>query len=555
MKTMFRKIGLAVLLVLLVFLLSACGTDRQYAAFLNVGTTSKVISLDTTRADDSTSGSVIRSCIEGLMRESGTGTPEPGMAESYECTDDGLVYTFHLREAYWSNGSPVTARDFVYAWRRMVSSNAPYTSMFTNIARIRNAKQISMGDEDGKKLPAEALGVSALDDRTLRVELEAPVPYFIDLVSCWPFAPLNEAYYASLNDGMYGTSEHTFLSNGPFLLAEYIPGTYTVTLVRNPGYWDADTVTLPGIRIQTMNSPDIELEAYRKGLVDIIGLPGSQANQAKNDARLVNEIKDFYPGALTYIVCQVEDEQLCNTQLRRAISYALNRESIVDTALFGKGEPAHNAAGKHYAFHRVTGVDFAEPESDYLAFCDDNAEKALACLEQAKKELGKDALEIELMYGNQAGTKGLANIALMIKEQVEKTLPGVTIRLLPVSRAEVKVQLARHNFQLALNGRNPDYADPATMLSFWKTGAGFNYGKWSDATYDAILDECASGALATDYEKRWEKLKEAEMIILDQAAMIPVNYQVDAMLISHRVTGYQCYMGKPNYMFVHKEAE
>lgn len=555
MKTLFRKIGLAALLGLTVVLLSGCGTDRQYAAYLNIGTTSKVVSLDTARADDCTSGSVIRGCIEGLMRESGTGTPEPGMAESYECSDDGLVYTFHLREAYWSNGTPVTAHDFVYAWRRMVTSNAPYTSMFTNIARVKNAKEISMGDAEGKRLPAEALDVRATDDRTLRVGLEAPVPYFIDLMCCWPFAPLNEAFYQSLDDGMYGTSGETFLSNGPFLLEEYIPGTYTVTLVRNPDYWDADTVTLPGIRIQTMNSPDIELEAYRKGLVDIIGLPGSQANQAKNDERLSAEIHQFYPGAMTYIVCQVEDGQLCNVQLRKAISYALNRESIVNTALFGNGEPAYNAASKHYAFHRVTGVDFAEPESDYRTFCADDPERARACLEQAKKELGKDTFEIELMYGNQAGTKGLANVALVVKEQVEKTLPGVTIKLLPVSRAEVKVQLSRHNFQLALNARNPDYADPVTMLSFWKTGAGFNFGKWSNAAYDGILDECAGGALATDYEKRWQKLKEAEMIVLDQAAMIPVNRQVETMLISRRVTGYQCYMGKPNYMFVHKEAE
>ena len=227
------KKALSMLLVMVMTLACLSGAAMADSdKYLGVMLSTNVMSLDTNLATDGESFEVIADCIDGLMQMDATGASIPALAESYDMSEDGLTYTFHLRDAKWSNGTPVTASDFVFAWRRICKEAGEYAYMFgSSVGCVKGAQDII----DGKAEP-DTLAVSAPDDKTLVVELESPVSFFASLMYFPTFYPINEAFYSSLEEGTYGTSPETFLSNGAFVLESYIPGTASLTVKKNPDY-------------------------------------------------------------------------------------------------------------------------------------------------------------------------------------------------------------------------------------------------------------------------------------------------------------------------------
>ena len=244
-----------------------------------------VMSLDTDLATDGDSFEVIADCIDGLMQMDTDGAAIPAIAESYDVSDDGCTYTFHLRDAKWSNGDPVTAGDFVFAWQRICKNAGEYAYMMDEIANIKGAAAIIADGAD----PA-TLAVTAQDDKTLVVELEVPVSFFPSLMYFPTFYPINEKFYNSLEDGTYGTSPETFLSNGAFLLDSYTPGTASLSLKKNPDYWDADRIKLNGINYQVVGSSDNALTAFKNGTLDVVMVSGNQVSAAENDSSLSSNL-------------------------------------------------------------------------------------------------------------------------------------------------------------------------------------------------------------------------------------------------------------------------
>ena len=255
---------------------------------INVMLSTNVMSLDTNYATDGESFEVIADCIDGLTQMDENGSAVPAVAESWDVSDDGLTYTFYLREdAVWSNGTAVTANDFVFAWQLGCVENEEYGYMFYDIAQIVNAAEIAAGEMD-----ASELGVTAIDDYTLQVELLSPVSYFESLMYFPTFYPINQEFYESLDEGTYGTSPSTFLSNGAFVLTDYLPGTSSLSLEKNETYYDADVVQLDGINYQVVGSSDNALTAFKSGTLDLVTISGDQVVSAEDDETLSSQLEE-----------------------------------------------------------------------------------------------------------------------------------------------------------------------------------------------------------------------------------------------------------------------
>ena len=230
-------------------MLAACGGgsgnggDAADGKSIGVMLYTNVMSLDTNLATDGDSFEVIADCIDGLTQMDADGAAIPALAEEITPSEDGTTYTFKLRDAKWSNGTPVTANDFVFAWRRICQEAGEYAYMMDEIANIKGAAAIIAGEESD----LTTLAVNAVDDKTLEVQLEVPVPFFESLMYFPTFYPINAEFYTGLADGTYGTSPDTFLSCGAFTLTDYTPGTASLTVTKTPDYWDAGNSSLDSI--------------------------------------------------------------------------------------------------------------------------------------------------------------------------------------------------------------------------------------------------------------------------------------------------------------------
>ena len=246
---------------------------------LNIMLETEVQSLDPQVATDGTSFEVIADYTDGLMQMDADGAAVPAIAETYDISEDGKTYTFHLRDAKWSNGEAVTAADFVFGWQRAVdpATASEYSYMLSDIGQVVNAAEIIAGEK-----PVTDLGVTAVDDKTLEVQLNVPVSYFLSLMYFPTFYPVNEAFYNTCKD-TFGTSPDTVLSNGAFKLTDYQPAATAFTLEKNPDYYDAGKIALDGLAYQVIKDSQQALMSYQTGALDMTLLNGEQVDQVKDD--------------------------------------------------------------------------------------------------------------------------------------------------------------------------------------------------------------------------------------------------------------------------------
>ena len=542
-----KKMVALFLAAMMLLCLAACGSSGSGSAdgsaesagspkILGVMLGTNVMSLDTDLATDGDSFEVIADCIDGLMQMDADGAAVPAIAESFELSEDGCTYTFKLRDAKWSNGDPVTAGDFVFAWRRICKNAGEYAYMMDEIANIKGAAAI-IGDVAD---PA-TLGVSAPDDKTLVVELDVPVSFFPSLMYFPTFYPINEKFYSGLEDGTYGTSPDTFLSNGAFLLDSYTPGTASLSLKKNPDYWDAGRIKLDGINYQVVGSSDNALTAFKNNTLNVVMISGNQVSAAKDDADLSKVLKVTGAGYMWYLSFSQTEKNaqggmLANANLRLAISNAIDRESLVDNYVMDGSLATFTAVPPQFAASASTGEDFSADQSmfaDYIGF---NPDKAAFYFDQAKAELGVDSFTFTMIYGNNEGDE-VAKVAQAIKAQVEEVLPGVTINLQPMTKAERLDKMQNDNYDIALTRWGPDYADPMTYLGMWITNNSNNYGFWSNPAYDQLIADCTTGSFITDYDARWAAMYEAEALVMQEAVIAPLYTKANANLISDGVSG------------------
>lgn len=502
-------------------------TGTVSSSDLKVMLETPVMSLDPQQATDGTSFEVMANYTDGLTQMDDSGAAVAAVAESWETSDDGLTWTFHLRkDAKWSNGTPVTAKDFVFGWQRAVDPDvaSEYAYMLSDIGQIKNAAEIIGGTKDKSEL-----GVTAVDDNTLQVELNAPVSYFLSLMYFPTFYPVNEEFFNTCPD-TYGTSPETTLSNGAFVLDSYEPAATEIHLTKNADYFDADNIKLAGIDYQVIQDSQQSLLSYQSGDLDMTLLNGDQVDQVKDDPAF----KAVGAGYLWYVTPNISAvPELANDNIRKALTFAIDRTAICEDVLKDGSKPTYTAVPMDFAAG-PDGSDFSADQTKFQDVCADDTAKAAEYWQKGLDELGITSLTLDMKVDADDAPQ---KVATVLQEQWQTALPGLTVTLTVEPKKQRVQDLQDGNYQLGLTRWGPDYADPMTYLGMWTTGCSNNYGLWSSTDYDDIIAKCTTGELATDAEGRWAAMYDAEKIVMDESVILPLYTQCNAEMVSTNVTG------------------
>lgn len=515
---MKKKFGVLVLVAGL--LLAACSGGKEandsadekkgsaQAQVITVASGGELSTLDSAHYTDVYSSDMIGQVVEGLYRMDKNHDPELGIAESEPTvSDDGLVYTFKLKDTSWTNGDPVVAGDFVYAFKNVVdpaygSSSSNQMDVFKNGRKIREG-QASLDD----------FGVKALDDKTLELTLEYPIPYLSQVLVGTPFMPKNEKFAEEKGEA-YGTSTDDFVGNGPFVISGWDGNTETWELKKNEDYWDQENVKLDTINVQVIKEIGTGTNLFDAGDLDYTVLADTYALQYKDSPQA-----NFVPKAMVgYLSPNHKREVTGNVNVRKAILQAIDKETFAKDILGDGSTTINGFVPKDFAKDPETGEDFRKESGDYLPFDLAAAQKSW---ETAKKELGKDEIELELLSADTALAKKTIEY---VQGQLQQNLPGLTIKLKSIPlQNRLDLQTAG-DFDLVFGTWTPDYADPINFLEFYDSKSGLNTAGYNNPEYDAGLND-ARITLANEPKQRWDKMIDLEEILIEKDAAVLPLYQ------------------------------
>ncbi|WP_430789397.1 peptide ABC transporter substrate-binding protein [Virgibacillus flavescens] len=502
---------------------SDSGSEGKAEQTLNLTNGDTIPSMDSSLAADEYGFQFLGATTEGLYRLGKDAEIVDGIATEHKVSEDALTWTFTLREdAVWSNGAPVTAHDFVYAWRRAInpetgSEYGPY--MMNGV--IKNATAIS-----NSELPVEDLGIKAKDDYTVVVTLEKPIPYFESLTTFGTFLPLNQKFVESKGDE-YATSSENLLSNGPFKLMDWDSTTSSWNLVKNEDYWDAETVSLEKITFDVVKDPQVAVDLYEKGRVDRAGLSADLVDRyaSNEDYKVTPETSVFY-----FKFNQTTSEALANKNIRKAISRAFNKQALVDEILNNGSIVANGLVPKEFVSMPEGGEDFREVSGDLVTY---DVEKAKKLWEKGLEEIGKETVELEFLAGDGETSK---NMNEYLANQLETNLEGLTINLKQVPFEQRLTLSENMNYDLQFYGWGPDYLDPYTFLNMYITDSQYNKMGYSNPKYDELMKKSATDYVL-DPVKRYNAFLEAEKILFEDAAIAPIYQSARAQLVKPYVEG------------------
>ncbi|RAI82139.1 peptide ABC transporter substrate-binding protein [Macrococcoides goetzii] len=495
--------------------------DSKGKQVLNLVTSSDIPSMNSALATDMVSFQMYENVMEGLYRLDKDTKPVPALAEGDpKETNGGKTWTIKLRkDAKWSNGDPVTANDFVYAWRNVVDPKTASEYAFI-MYDIENAQEINKGE----KKPEE-LGVKAIDDNTLEIKLKNNQPYFKGLLAFGTFMPKNEKFAKKLGD-KYGIDAKSTLYNGPFKMAEW-KTEESVKLVKNDKYWDKDKVKLDEINYKVIKDAQTGLNLYETGKVDSVGVSAENVDKYKSNKDFKTELS----AAQSFFRISYKGnhkKELSNKDLRLALAKSIDKDKYVKNNL-NNGSVASNQLTPKDVYKGPDGSDFSEiAGGENLKF---DRESAKEDWKKAKAALGVDKLELELLTVDIDTAKKDAEY---FKEQLESNLDGLTIKI-KQQPFKQKLDLEKKGqYDISYGNWFPDYADPMTFLDLFlstETNTGYN-----NPAYDKLIED-AKGPLLKDPEARWKALGEASTMLLDDAALIPVIQRGTAFMDKPYVKG------------------
>ena len=472
---------------------------------IRVGLPGDVGTLDNNVADTPADLNVINNLQDSLYGRQPDGTVDLRLADSVEVSDDNLTYTFHLRDAKYSNGEEIVAEDFVYSWQRLVNpeTGSEY-AWFAGAAGIANADEIAYNGGD-----INTLGVEAVDDKTLVVTLDVETPYFKYIMATPTFGPIDKEF-GEAQGNQYGLSKDNIISSGPFVVDEWVVGSSEIKLKKNEYYWDADNIQTDELIFQTVADPQAGVLAYDSGTLDVVEISGDQLSVYADDPALDVQLHS----AMYYLYINHDNEFLQNKNLRLALSYAVNKTEIADNVLkdgsiaadyFVPDEFAPDDNGTPY--HQVGSLETLGYDTD----------KATEYWEKAKEELGTDTITLEYLYDDRETRR---NTAQYLKSTLETALPGLEIELREVPYGACWDEQKAGNFDLTFSYWGADYVDPSIFFDFLETNSEYNLGNFNNEKYDELWAE--ANANRSDYTKRYQIYNEAEQLIVDEVAIIPV---------------------------------
>lgn len=470
---------------------------------LYLNNTEEPTSLNPAQGFNLNSWEPLNNLVESLVRLDAQHLAAPAAAQSWKISDDGKTYTFHLRpDAKWSNGDAVTAADFVYAWTTMLDPASASPAAFLAYD-IVGAKAFNEG-----KAQAGELGIKAVDDLTLEVQLTKPSVPFLNILTNPNFAPVNQKL-AQANPKWYAEAA-TFVSNGPFALKEW-KHSQSMVFEKNPNYWDAANVNIDKVEWAMVNDLNTSYQMYRTGELDATPspIPAALYDRVKND-------KEFHnlPQAGAYFFrLNTKIPPFQNQAIRQAFAQAVNQADMVNFVIKQGRLPAYGFVAP--GFTGPDGKDFRSTNGEQIKT---NVAQAKALLKTGMQEEGYSTLpEVTLVYINNPTDKRIAEtLQNMYKENlgVDIKLQSMESKVFYAKQRGLELQFSRSSF---VN----DYADPYNSLESFVTGSPMNRTAWSNAEYDRLIAESATEA---DAQARWNKLLEAEKILLREAPIIPLYF-------------------------------
>ena len=503
-------------------MLAGCGSKTDTDTF-RFASELDIQGMDSTVVDDGMSFNAIHAITDGLTAVNEKGKTAPAIAKSWDVSDDGKTYTFHLRDAKWSNGDKVTANDFVYSWRKIIKDAGNYAYMLGNGgASVKNADALMELGANATDEQMATLGVTAKDDKTLVVELENKVPYFTDLMAFPCYFPQNEKFVEKCGKN-YGTKPEYTLSNGAYKMTKWVKGN-KATFTKNDKYYDAKTVATKNLEMYLVQDPKTAAQNFDNGKVDYATINSTLVDKYKDK----DTFTTFNEGYLFYLQLNFKNNTVANKNVREALAYAINRKDLCENVL-KDGSMAATGFVPSQLSTSPAGRDFRDDADKYVSY---DQKKAQEYLDAAKKELGTDTITVDLLYGTDESP--MDTMAEYLQGSFTK-LKGLKVNMVATVKKDRIYNREEHGtYEIACTRWGPDYADPTTYLNLFLTGNSNNFGKYSNAKVDSLMKQVQT---ESDVNKRWDLMTQVEKTALDDLAYIPVFEKGAAALKAKNVKG------------------
>lgn len=481
-----------------------------------------IASVDNSQATDTLSFNILLNTQDSLYRLDKNGKPQAALAQKTTISKDGKTYTFKIRpHAKWSNGDPITAKDFVYSWRRVVNPKTGSQNAF-NFFQIKNAKAINSG-----KMDPDQLGVKAPDDHTFVVSLSRPVSYFKNLVS-WPlFAPENQKVVEKYGKA-YGTSATKTVSSGPFILKGWDGTNASWTLAKNPHYWDKKHVKLNKVNESVVKDAQTGINLYQNKKVQETVLIGEQVPQFKGQNDLIFR---HASGGVRIDMNQKKIKAFQNRDVRRALSLAVNRKQLTKNVLQDGSLEPKGFTPVGLAKDPTTKKDFAK-QTVVKDAVSHNLPQAKKLLAKGLKATNTKKLDLELMVDDSPNTKKTGEF---VQGELEK-LPKVKVHIQSLPKVQRLSREQKGDYDMVIATWNATISDPINFLDIWESNSTYNDSNWKNEKFDQYL-ELSENKYANQPAKRWSYLQKAERELMKDQGTIPLYQVTQAQLLDPKVKG------------------
>lgn len=491
-------------------------TEETAPKVLRLNNSSEPGSLHPGTAQGTHDSWILEHAFEGLTKKTPEGEIIQGMAEEWETSEDGLTWTFHLRDGiHWSNGDPVTATDFEYAWKYALNPESASTYAY-QLYYLEGGQEFNEG-----KAGEDGVGVTATDEKTLEVKLAQPTPYFLDLTSFYTYYPINQKVQED-NPEWYQEAD-TYVSNGAFKLTEW-KHKESIKLAKNEHYYEQDKINLDEVHFVIIDDENTAWQMYQAGELDLVyPLPQDVQGQL-----MANNDPEFVAGpdlSVYYYNINNNVKPFNNPKVRKALSMAIERQTIVDHVAQGGQPPAYSVVPP--GIPDVNG-DYQENTGKLF---EENLDEAKKLLEEGLAEEGMDQIpNFTLTYNTSEGHKAIAEA---VQEMWRKNL-GIEMTL---ENVEFQVKLDREkagDYTISRAGWVGDYVDPMTFMDLWVTDGPYNDADWSNAEYDKLVQTAKT---TMDQEVRMKAMHDAEKILMDEMPILPIYFYTKPFTVKPNVTG------------------
>lgn len=531
MKNVYKKLSLTTMFGLLCLGLTACGNAKGSATKtgLKFSEPSTLLTLDQSKLVDQVSDVTLNNTNEGLLVMTNNSKVVPGVAKSYKVSKDGLTYTFNLRHSKWSDGSPVTADDFVYGFQRTENPKTAAAYQYL-LSDVKNADVVAKG-----KMPVSALGVKALSKYQFQVQLVKPEAYFKYVATMAPTYPQSQKE-AKKYGSAYATDSNKQLYNGPYKVTGWTGTNDNWQLVKNNDYWNASNVKVPKLDFSVSKDATTSLYEFEQKNLDSMVLSG------KNQVNNYQHSSQYHPreeAGTNYLELSQKNPALRNLNVRKALSLTVNRKQLTQDVLGDGSVPSKGFVAASVAKHN--GNDFAD-EANVPAAEEYNLAKAKQLFKKGLAELGTKQVNLNLLAGNSSGSKSVSEY---LQNQFQK-LPGLKVNVQNLPDKVATERTEKGDFDVNLEAWIADFPDPESFMSLMTTKNGYNHGDWSNVQYDALMKR-VDNEDANNPDMRWNDMVKAQKVLLDQQGVIPLYQVVSPQVLSSRVKGLSFYPSGGNF--------